>query len=144
MTVPFVYRMEMDVTSLAGSADFSAPVGRAPFAATVSLIEYVPANTQAAATNVAATVRTFVCYNRGQGAGTGTTAMGKGALTSLSASQTAFGTGLLANVASTLPLTTTALLTVAAGDIIGWESSHSGATGGVDPGGKVIVTLSRI
>lgn len=135
--------MEMDVTSLISGADFSAPVGRVPFAAQVTLVEYIPANAVLASTNVANTVRTFTLYNRGA-AGAGTTALAKGALTSLSASQTAFATGLVDNVASTLPLTTTALLTVAAGDILEWETSHSGSTGGIDPGGKVIVTLARI
>ncbi len=143
MTVPFVYRMEMDVTSLISGADYSAPVGRAPFAAQVTLVEYIPANAVLAATNVANTVRTFTLYNRGA-AGAGTTVLAKGALTSVSASQTAFGTGLIGEVASTLPLTTTALLTVASGDILEWETSHSGSTGGIDPGGKVVVTLSRI
>lgn len=144
MTIPYVVRLEMDVTSLAATADFSAPAARAPFAAQVTLVEFIPAASQAAATAVAATVRTYTLYNRGA-AGTGTTAIAKGALTSLSASQTAFGTtGLIDNVASTIPLTTTALLTVAAGDILEWESSHSGATGAVDVGGKVVITLSRI
>lgn len=143
MTVPFVHRMEFDITSLISGADFSAPMGRAPFAAQVTLVEFIPANAVLASTNVANTVRTFTLYNRGA-AGTGTTALAKGALTSVSASQTAFGTGLIDNVASTLPLTTTALLTVAAGDILEWESSHSGSTGGIDPGGRVVVTLSRI
>lgn len=143
MTIPFVQRLEMDVTSLISGADFSSPVGRAPFAAQVTLVEYIPANAVLASTNVANTVRTFTLYNKGA-AGAGTTVLAKGALTSVSASQTAFATGLLANVASTLPLTTTALLTVAAGDILEWETSHSGSTGGIDPGGKVIITLSRI
>lgn len=147
MSTPLIRYLEMDITSLAASADFSAPMGRAPFAAVVTAVEFVPANTQAAATAVAATVRTYTLYNRGSGStsGTGAVVIARGALTSLSASQTAFATGLLDNVASTLPLNaTTTSLTVAAGDILEWESSHSGATGAVDVGGKVIVTLSRV
>lgn len=149
MTTPLIRTMEMDVTSLAASADFSAPVGVVPFAAVVTSVQFVPAATQITATAVAATVRTYTLYNRLGGStaitGTGTVVIARGALTSLSASNTAFGTGLIDNVASTLPLNaTTTSLTVAAGDILEWESSHSGATGAVDVGGKVIITLSRI
>jgi hypothetical protein len=145
MTVPIVRTLEMDITSLISGANFSAPIGRAPFAAVVSTVEYVPATAVLASTNVANTVRTFSLYNR-LGTGAGTTRLASGALTSVSASQTAFlPTGLIANVASTLPLTaTTSFLTIAAGDILVWESSFSGSTGGIDPGGKVIVTLSRV
>lgn len=144
MTIPFVHRLEMNVTSLAADADFSAPIGRAPFAATVSKVEFIPAQSQAHATAVAATVRTYVLYNRGA-AGAGTTALANGRVTSVAASQNAFGTGLLADQVSTLPLTTGAsMLTLAAGDILEWESSHSGGTGIRDVGGRVIVTLSRI
>ncbi len=143
MSAPLIRTMEMDITSLISGADFSAPIGIVPFAAQVTLVQFVPASAVLASTNVANTVRTFTLYNR-LGTGAGTTRIAVGALTSLSASITAFGTGLIDNVASTLPLTTTALLTVAAGDVLEWESSHSGSTGGIDPGGKVVVTLSRI
>lgn len=143
MTVPLVRTFTADMTSLAATVDYSAPMLKVPWAAQVTLVEYVPAQTQAADTAVAATLRTWCLYNRGA-AGTGTTALAKGALTSVSASQTAFGTGFIGDMASTLPLTTTALLTLAAGDILEWESSHSGGTGLRDVGGQVIVTLSRI
>ncbi len=143
MTTPLIRTMELDVTSLISGADFSTPVGIVPFAAQITLVQFVPASAVLASTNVANTVRTFTLYNR-LGTGAGTTAVAKGALTSVSASQTAFGTGLIDNLASTIPLTTTALLTVALGDVLEWESSHSGSTGGIDPGGRVIVTLSRI
>ena len=133
----------MDVTSLISGANFSCPIGRAPFAGRVTLVEYIPANAVLASTNVANTVRTFTLYNR-KTDGAGTTALARGALTSAAASQTAFGTGLQDNVASTLPLTTTALLTFAAGDVLEWESSFSGSTGGIDPGGRAIVTYARI
>lgn len=143
MTVPLTRQFTFDQTSLAATTDVSGPMFRAPWAGQVTLVEFIPAQTQAADTAVAATLRTYTLYNRGA-AGTGTTALAKGALTSLVASQTAFGTGFLDGVASSIPLTTTALLTVASGDIIEWESSHSGGTGLRDVGGKVVVTLSRI
>lgn len=143
MTVPWVKEYASFITSLAATADFSTPVLRAPYAATVSKVEFVPADTQAHATAVASTVRTYVLYNR-KTDGAGTTAIANGRITSVAASQNAFGTGLLADQVSTLPLTTTALLTLAAGDVLEWESSHSGATGIRDVGGMVVVTLSRI
>ena len=34
----------MDVTSLISGANFSCPIGRAPFAGRVTLVEYIPAN----------------------------------------------------------------------------------------------------
>ena len=46
MTVPLVRQFTLDVTSLAASADFSAPMGRAPYACVVTLVEYIPAATQ--------------------------------------------------------------------------------------------------
>lgn len=147
MTVPLVKQATLDVTSLAATVDFSAPILRAPYACVVTLVEFIPAQTQTSDTAVAATVRTYCLYNR-TATGAGTTQLAKGALTSLSASITAFGTstsaGLTDGIASTLPLTTTPLLTLASGDVLEWESSHSGATGLRDVGGRVVVTYSRI
>lgn len=143
MTVPYVHRMVMDVTSVAAGVQISKCFEPAPFAAQVTLVQFVPNLTQAHATAVAATLRTYVLYNRG-GAGAGTTQLANGRITSPAASQNAFGTGLLGDQVSTLPLTTTALLTLAAGDVLEWESSESGGTGLRDVGGRVIVTLSRI
>lgn len=147
MTVPYVAKYQMDQTSLGATVDVSMPMFVAPFAAQVTLVQYVPAQTQTSDTAVASTVRTYSLYNR-LGTGAGTTRLACGAITSASASITAFGTstsaGLTDNIASSIPLTTTALLTLAAGDVIEWESSHSGATGLRDVGGTVIVTLSRI
>ena len=55
-----------------------------------------------------------------------------------------FRSTLTNNVPSSLTLTaTTAFLTVAHGDVLEWESSMS-ATGMNDPGGRVIITYSRI
>lgn len=148
MTVPLVRTFQAAFTSQISGNDFSNPVVVVPFAATVTLVQYVPAAAVLASTNVANTARTWTLYNRGGSAsasGSAAVILARGALTSLSASQTAFSTGLIDNVASSLPLNSvTASLTVAAGDILEWESSHSGSTGGIDPGGLVYVTLSRI
>lgn len=143
MTVPLVKQATLDVTSLAATVDFSAPMLRAPYACVVTLVEFIPAQSQAHDTAVAATLRTYTLYNRGT-AGTGTTQLASGRITSVAASQNAFGTGLVDGVASTLPLTTAALLTLAAGEVLEWESSHSGGTGLRDVGGRAVVTYSRI
>lgn len=147
MTVPRVTQLAAVITSLAASADFSVPMQPVPWAAVVTAVQYVPAASFLAASATTATVRTYTLYNRQGSAssGTGAIVVARGALTSLSASQTAFSTGFIDNVASALPLNAvTTSLTVAAGDILEWESSHSGATGAVDVGGQVVVTLSRI
>ncbi len=144
MTAPLVRTLVKDISSLAALTNMSMPFEPAPFAAAVTLVQFVPAQSQAHATAVAETLRTYQLINRGA-AGTGTTVLANGRITSPAASQNAFGTGLIDNVASTLPLTTSiALLTIAAGDILEWESSVSGGTGLRDVGGRVVVTLSRV
>lgn len=143
MTAPFVKVLTKDMTSLAALSNMSMPFEPVPFACAVTLVQFVPAQSQAHATAVAETLRTYSLYNRGA-AGAGTTMIASGRITSVAASQNAFGTGLLNDIASTLPLTTTPLLTLAAGDILEWESSVSGGTGLRDVGGRVVVTLSRI
>jgi hypothetical protein len=144
LTSPFVRVIEANISSLAAATNFSMPVGRVPFAAVVSLVEFIPAQSQAHATAVAETLRTYQLINRGTD-GAGTTVLASGRITSPAASQNAFGTGLLADQVSTLPLTTsTALLTLPAGAVLEWESSVSGGTGLRDVGGRVMVTLARI
>ena len=147
MSVPLTRQFTLDVTSLAGGSDFSCVLTRAPYAGVVTLIEYIPDQTQTDDSGVANTGRNYSLYNR-NAAGTGTTVLGRCIMTSASASIVGFGTstsaGLTALIASTLPLTTTALLTVAAGEFLVWESSHVGSTGLRDVGGKVVVSYSRI
>lgn len=153
MTVPFVTKLQMDITSLAATVDFSACFQPVPFAAQVTLVQYVPDQTQLDITaDTLSAIRFFSLKNLGQAGTTsaaGTTKLANALMVSTSASITAFGTstsaGLHQGNASSIPLTaTTAFLTLAAGDILQWESSHSGATGVRDPGGRVIVTLSRV
>ncbi len=149
MTVPFVTQFTLDVSSISAGAVMSAPIGPMPFAGVVTMVQYVPAQTQSADTAVAATLRSYCLYNRLGAPGTGTTSLARGHITSLIASQTCFGSttgGLTDNIASTLVLTTsTAMLTCAQGDVLEWESStFSGGTGLRDVGGRVVITYSRI
>lgn len=135
MTVPFVRQATLDVTSLTTSMNLVAPAAEAPFAGTVTAVRYIPAATKAG--GIAANHRLLSLYNRGA-AGTGTTRVATLDLTSANANGT-----LTDNVASSLSLTTsTALLAVAAGDVLEWESSMS-ATGMDDPGGRVVISFSR-
>lgn len=136
MTIPYVQTITLDVTSLTTSMNLNAICAVAPFAAQVTAVQYVPNATQAGGIDV--NHRMLRLFNRGQGAGTGTTSLAVLDLTSANASGT-----LTDNVASSFSLTTTALLTLAAGDVLEYQSSMS-ATGMNDPGGRVIVTLSRI
>lgn len=135
MTVPLVRQISLDVTSLTTAMNLSAVAAVAPFAGTITAVQYVPSGAQAG--GVAANHRMLSLYNRGA-AGTGTTKVATLDLTSANAN------GSLAdNVAASLSLTTsTALLAVAAGDVLEWESSMS-ATGMNDPGGRVVISFSR-
>lgn len=151
MTVPFIQTYGLAQTSMGTASDFSAPALIAPYAATVTLVQFVPAQSHASASATASGWRQYSLYNRQGSAssGTGAIVLARSALTSLattfSGSVGQFGTGLLANVASSLQLNTvSASLTVAAGDVLVWESSHSGTSGVQDVGGVVFVTLSRI
>ena len=137
MTLPWIQKAELDVTSLTTSMNLSAVALVAPYAAHITAVQYVPNSTQAGGIDV--NHRMLSLYNRGSVAGTGTTRVATLDLTSAAAGGT-----LTNNVPSSLTLTaTTAFLTVAAGDVLEWESSMS-ATGMNDPGGRVIVTYSRI
>lgn len=132
MTAPLVRVIEADVpaVSTAGNDDDSI-VGQAPFACTVTAVEYVP---EAAITGAATNNRTVSLINKGQ-AGSGTTVVA-----SLN-----FGNGVNAAAADEKAITlsvTAADLVLAAGDTLLWRSLHIG-TGITDPGGLIRVTLSR-
>lgn len=136
MTAPLIKNdLQLDVTSLTTAMDYSAVVGRAPYACVVTAVEYIPNGTQAGGATVA-NARALGLVNRGGGAGTGTT-------TIAAMSMTTTGTSLTDNVPASLSLTTTPLLTLAAGDVLEWNSAKL-TTGLNDPGGKVVVTYSRI
>lgn len=131
-TAPFVQVIEANVpaVSTAGNDDDTI-LGQAPFACTVTSVQYVP---EAAITGAATNNRTVSLVNKGQ-AGSGTTTV---------ASLT-FDNGInaTANDEKTITLSGTAAnLVLAAGDTLLWRSIHV-LTGITDPGGVVRVTISR-
>lgn len=132
-TAPFVRVIEADVpaVSTAGNDDDTV-ITQAPFACTVTAVQYVP---EAAITGAATDHRTFSLVNKGQ-AGSGTTTVASLAFDSGSVTASA-------NNEKTITLSGTAAnLVLAAGDTLLWRSIHIG-TGIADPGGLVRITLSR-
>lgn len=132
MTAPLVRVIEEDVpaVSTAGNDDDTV-LAQAPFAGTVTAVQYVP---EAAITGAATNHRTISLVNKGQ-AGSGTTTI---------ASLT-FDNGVNATANNEVSLTlsgTAANLVVAEGDTLQWRSIHV-ASGIADPGGIARVTLSR-
>lgn len=131
-TAPFVQVIERNVpaVSTAGNDDDTV-LGQAPFACTVTSVQYVP---EAAITGAATNNRTVSLVNKGQ-AGSGTTTVA-----SLTFDN---GVNAAANDEKTITLSGTAAnLVLAAGDTLQWRSIHV-ATGITDPGGVVRVTISR-
>ena len=131
-TAPFVQVIERNVpaVSTAGNDDDTV-LGQAPFACTVTSVQYVP---EAAITGAATNNRTVSLVNKGQ-AGAGTTTVASLAFDN--------GVNAVANDEKTITLSVTAAnLVLAAGDTLLWRSIHV-ATGITDPGGVVRVTLSR-
>lgn len=132
MTAPLVRIIEADVPAVVtvGNDDDSV-IAQAPFAGTVSAVQYVP---EAAITGAATNNRTLSLINKGQ-AGSGTTVVA-----SLN-----FGNGTNATANNEVALTlsvTAADLVIAEGDTLLWRSLHIG-TGIADPGGLARVTVSR-
>lgn len=137
MTVPLVRQFVLDVTSQATAADVSAVAALVPFACVVTSVQYIPNATQAG--GAIANSRILTLYNRGSGAGTGTTVVAQQAMTSGAAAGT-----LTDNVPAAIALSaTTTFLTLAASDVLEWETLHR-TTGLPDPGGRVVITYSRV
>jgi hypothetical protein len=131
-TAPLSRVVEANVpaVSTAGNDDDTI-VGQAPFAGTVTAVEYVP---EAGITGAATNHRTVSLVNKGA-AGSGTTTVA-----SLTFDN---GVNATANNERTVTLSGTAAnLVVAAGDTLLWRSVHV-ASGITDPGGLVRVTISR-
>lgn len=131
-TAPYVQVIERNVPAVptAGNDDDTV-LGQAPFACTVTSVQYVP---EAAITGADTNSRTVSLVNKGQ-AGSGTTTVASLALTN--------GVNASANDEKTITLSGTAAnLVLAAGDTLQWRSIHVG-TGITDPGGVVRVTISR-
>ena len=121
-----------DIDPVAAGADSSTVLGEAPYAGTVTRVAYVP-NTTLTGANTDS--RTVTLKNRGQ-AGAGTTTVATLAFVS--------GVNATGDDAKAITLSgTPANLVIVAGDVLSWESTHVGSTGLADPGGQVIVEISR-
>ncbi|SOD80139.1 hypothetical protein SAMN06272781_6887 [Streptomyces sp. 1222.2] len=131
-TAPYVRVIEADVpaVSTAGNDDDTV-IAQAPFACTVTSVQYVP---EAAITGADTNSRTVSLVNKGA-AGSGSTTVASLALTN--------GVNASANDEKTITLSATAAnLVLAEGDTLQWRSIHVG-TGITDPGGLLRVTISR-
>lgn len=130
MTAPLVRDTQVYAQPVATTASLLTQVAVAPHAGTVTAVRYVPTAARAgAATNN----RTYTLYNRSTGAGT----------VAVATLQLVSGTDLSDNVAKALTLSTASgATTVASGDVLEFESAAV-STGLPDPGGLVVVTISR-
>ncbi|MFE4701080.1 hypothetical protein ACFRIC_28875 [Streptomyces sp. NPDC056738] len=129
---PFSNITEQDVPPVptAGN-DNDSVLTQAPYACTVTAVQYVPV---AAITGANTNSRTLTLVNKGAD-GTGTTTVATLALTS--------GVNLAANDEKAITLSGTAAnLVLAAGDTLLWRSTHVG-TGITDPGGLVRIQVNR-
>ena len=128
---PMTRRFERQIAAVAAGADSDTPIGVMPFDGTVTLVQYIPV---AAITGAATNNRTHTLYNRGDD-NSGTTVM----------AQLNYASGV--NAADNVPRSITLSATeanrdFAEGDVLTFESLHIN-TGIADPGGLVIVEVSR-
>lgn len=122
------------VRSLAAAAavDADAPLWVAEFAGSLTSAQYIPVATLTGANTDSRTLRVI---NKGA-AGSGSTVMASKAFTS--------GVNATAFVPTTITNSGTAAnLDFAAGDVLDFNSLHVGATGLADPGGTIVITVSR-
>jgi len=131
-TAPNVQKFQVNVAAVAAGSDLETKIGEAPFAGHITRVAYIPASTLTGANTDS---RTGQLFNRGTG-GAGTT----------KAAELAFVSGVNApaddDKAITI-ITAASADVVAAGDVLEWKSLHVGGTGLADPGGEVIVEISR-
>lgn len=133
-THPFVKTIEFDSPGQGtAGTDTVWVLGKAPFACTVTGVTYTAAG---AIAGHASNNRALSVINKGA-AGSGSTSVA--ALTTTASPDNSFAA--FDEKAITLS-GTAANLVLAAGDILAW-SSDANASGVADPGGKVIVTISR-
>lgn len=131
-TTPLVRTTRANVPSVAANTDAETDILIAPEAATVTAVTYVAAT---AITGANTDSRTAVLVNKGQ-SGSGTTIVATKAFTS--------GVNAAADDDTAITLSATAAnLVVASGDVLVWQSNHVGSTGLADPGGLVVVDLTR-
>jgi len=121
----------MILLAVAQAASLRTVVGKAPFAGTITKVEYIPI---AAITGADVDSRKIYLHNRGS-AGIGTT--------EIASLQYDAGTDAVAFKADELTLNgTPANLEVAAGDVLAFYSEFL-TLGIADPGGTVIVEITR-
>ena len=131
MSAPKIVIVEAPVPAVTIAATTDTAVTETAFAGTVTKVDYTP---DAAITGAATNSRTVTLFNRGQ-AGAGTTVV----------AQLAFVSGVngVQYDAKAITLSVVAgATTVAAGDVLEWESAAVG-TGLVDPGGSVHLEVTR-
>lgn len=136
MTAPLTKALEADTVGAAAATDQETVIGRAPYAGVVTSVYYIP---EASVTGLTAATasRTYTVTNRGATAGTGTVPVA-----TLVNAVSGAGVNLVDSVPIAFTLATAANLVLASGDVLMLESTHT-TTGVADPGGKIIVTLSR-
>lgn len=138
MTAPLVRTMEASTVGCAAATSQNTIIGRVPFAGTVTAVYYVP---QAGVTGLtlATASRTYTVVNRGSSAvsGTGTTPVA-----SVINAVSGAGINLIDNVPTDFTLQTAPNLVCLSGDVLELMSVHT-TTGVLDPGGKIVVVLSR-
>jgi hypothetical protein len=128
---PLVQTLKSQADAVAAGADATTELGEAQFAGTVTRVAYIPS---AAITGADTNTRTINIINKGQD-GTGTTNVATLALTN--------GVNAAASDAKALTLSGTAAnLVVAQGDVLAFTSVHT-ASGLADPGGQVVVEITR-
>lgn len=131
MKVPLKRTMSAFIAALATDVDGSTVIGKAPFAGTITGVSYIP---NAALTGAATNNRRHAVTNRGS-AGLGTT---EAAFLAYAGS-----VNLVQYDEKTITLhATTANRDVAAADVLTFDSTAPG-TGIADPGGRVIVEITR-
>lgn len=131
-TAPLVNTKQANAAAVAAAADLETKLGEAPFAGTVTRVAYVPAATITGANTES---RTLQLFNRGTD-GSGTVKVAELAMVSAvnAAADDARAITIITAVSANV---------VAAGDVLEWKSLHVGATGLADPGGLVIVEVTR-
>lgn len=134
MTAPLVRTLEADTVGCAAATDQNTIIGEAPFAGVITEVYYIPEDSVTGLT-LATASRTYTVVNRGTGTGTVSVA-------TLINAVSGAGVNLTENVQNDFTLATAANLTLASGDVLELTSVHT-TTGVADPGGKIVVRVSR-
>lgn len=129
---PNVQTLRANAAAVAAASDLETKVGESQHTGTVTRVAYIPAS---AITGANTESRTLQLFNRGTD-GSGTTKVAELALTS--------GVNAAADDAKAVTIITAADAdAVAEGDVLEFKSLHVGSTGLADPGGQVVVEVSR-